>query len=91
MPVDGLACPTHDQAYTHPPAALQVPYSGFAMGARFMDTIAWAHALRTLAFLTTVLPNPRPNCYARNFPPVPSGERLQGWEKVAASAFGQGN
>lgn len=27
----------------------------------------------TLAFMTTVLPNPRPGCYARNFPPVPAG------------------
>jgi DNA mismatch repair protein MutS2 len=48
----------------------QVPYSGFGMGARFMDTVAWAHALRTAAFLVTVLPNPRRGCYARNFPPV---------------------
>jgi hypothetical protein len=52
-----------------------VPYSGFAMGARFMDAIAWTHALRTIAFMITVLPNPRLHCYARNFPPVPSSVR----------------
>lgn len=49
----------------------QVPYSGFGMAARFMDTIAWTHALRTVAFMVTVLPNPRRGCYATNFPPVP--------------------
>lgn len=50
----------------------QVPFSGFGMAARFMDAIAWTHALRTIAFMITVLPNPRPGCYIANFPPVPS-------------------
>lgn len=49
----------------------QMPFSGFGVGARFMDAIAWAHALRTIAFMVTILPNPRPGCYAANFPPVP--------------------
>ncbi|KAI3427203.1 hypothetical protein D9Q98_007139 [Chlorella vulgaris] len=53
----------------------QVPYSGFGMGTRFIDTIAWTHIIRTLAFMTTVLPNPRLRCYARNFPPVPADWR----------------
>jgi hypothetical protein len=55
-----------------------VPYSGFGMGARFINAITWTHALRTIAFLVTVLPNPRPNCYARNFPPVPDSA----WEFI---------
>lgn len=29
----------------------EIPYSGFGIGARFMDTIAWTHALRTIAFM----------------------------------------
>jgi len=49
-----------------------VPYSGFGIGARFMDTIAWSHLIRTFAFMITILPNPRPGCYKANFPPVPS-------------------
>lgn len=57
----------------------QVPYSGFAIGARFIDTIAWSHALRTVAFMITVLPNPRLDCYARSFPPVPNTL----WEFIA--------
>ena len=57
----------------------QVPYSGFGMGARFMDVIAWTHILRTIAFMVTVLPNPQNHCYARNFPPVPSSV----WEFIA--------
>ena len=60
----------------------QVPYSGFFMGARFIDTIAWAHTLRTIAFMVTVLPNPQPNCYARNFPPVPPT-----WREFVAYGF----
>ena len=37
-----------------------------------MDCITLTHTLRTIAFMVTVLPNPQPNCYRRNFPPVPS-------------------
>lgn len=62
----------------------QVPYSGFGMGARFMDAIAWSHALRTIAFMITVLPNPQPGCYAANFPPVP--DTLWGFLSVGFSA-----
>ena len=46
------------------------------MGARLMDAIAWAHALRVLSFMTTVVPNPHPDCYLKNFPPVPPGASL---------------
>jgi hypothetical protein len=49
-----------------------VPYSGFGMASRFIDTIAWSHLIRTFAFMITVLPNPRKGCYVANFPPVPS-------------------
>lgn len=61
-----------------------IPHSGFGIGARFMDTIAWAHFIRTIAFMITVLPNPRTGCYAANFPPVPSSA----WEflKIGFSA-----
>jgi hypothetical protein len=57
----------------------QVPYSGFAMGARFMDVITWTHWLRTAAFMVTILPNPQPHCYRKNFPPVPDSV----WEFIA--------
>ncbi|KAL4447866.1 hypothetical protein ABPG75_005085 [Micractinium tetrahymenae] len=60
----------------------QVPYSGFGMGTRFMETIAWTHLIWTLAFMTTVLPNPRPGCYARSFPPVPAD-----WREFVAIGF----
>jgi len=48
-----------------------VPYSGFGMASRFMDTIAFTHLIRTVAFMITILPNPQTNCYRKNFPPVP--------------------
>lgn len=48
-----------------------VPYSGFGMASRFMDTIAFTHLIRTVAFMITVLPNPQGDCYRKNFPPVP--------------------
>jgi hypothetical protein len=38
----------------------------------------------TLAFMTTVLPNPRPHCYARSFPPVPAGAWRAGAPAAAA-------
>ena len=53
------------------PAYDALPYSGFGMAARFMDTIAFTHLIRTIAFMITVLPNPQLDCYRRNFPPVP--------------------
>jgi hypothetical protein len=49
-----------------------IPYSGFGIASRFIDTIAWSHLIRTVAFMITVLPNPRRGCYQANFPPVPS-------------------
>lgn len=39
---------------------------------------------RTVAFMTTILPNPRPRCYARNFPPVP--DTVRGFVEVGFSA-----
>lgn len=53
------------------PAFDALPYSGFGMASRFMDTIAFTHLIRTVAFMITVLPNPQLDCYRRNFPPVP--------------------
>ena len=50
----------------------QVPFSGFGIATRLIDTISWTHALRTVAFMVTVLPNPQLHCYERNFPPMPS-------------------
>lgn len=49
-----------------------LPRSGFAVGTHFVLTVASARAIRTVAFCLTVLPNPRPGCYARRFPPVPA-------------------
>lgn len=120
----GLPCPV-PSTWPHC-LAVQIPYSGFGIATRFMETVAWTHlircvwpacppacqpeagaavappasssqlpshrpcappsatcpwpppcscALSTLAFMTTVLPNPKRFCYARNFPPVPSGGR----------------
>jgi DNA mismatch repair protein MutS2 len=48
-----------------------LPYSGFGVVTRFVACVAGARAIRTVAFLLTVLPNPRPGCFARRFPPVP--------------------
>lgn len=65
----------------HHPAAtfpLQVPYSGFGMMSRVVLTIAASRVLRVASFMCTVLPNPRPGCYARRFPPVPDGL----WETI---------
>lgn len=53
-----------------------VPYSGFGMATRFLTTVAWTHALRTVAFVITVLPNPRRNCYVRSFALPPEGASL---------------
>lgn len=55
-----------------------IPYSGFGIAARFMDTIAWSHLIRTVAFMITILPNPKKGCYAANFPPVPQSA----WEFI---------
>lgn len=51
----------------------QVPYSGFGVMARVVMTIACSRVLRMACFMCTVLPNPRPGCYQRRFPPVPQG------------------
>jgi hypothetical protein len=63
----------------------QLPYSGFAIATRLIDCIGWSHALRTVAYMITVLPNPRPHCYARRFPPVPDTVwefiKIGMWEK----------
>ncbi|KAI7836099.1 hypothetical protein COHA_010027 [Chlorella ohadii] len=74
--IDGWGVDTHFMLHAFVALAVSVlwdlsPHSGFGMGARFMDTIAWTHLMRTVAFMTTVLPNPKPHCYSRNFPKVP--------------------
>ncbi|KAG2501848.1 hypothetical protein HYH03_000346 [Edaphochlamys debaryana] len=51
----------------------QVPYSGFGIMARAVLTICCSRILRMCCFMSTVLPNPRPGCYAKRFPPVPEG------------------
>jgi DNA mismatch repair protein MutS2 len=51
--------------------SVQVPYSGFGLMSRVVLTIAFSRVLRIACFMTTVLPNPVPNCYNRRFPPVP--------------------
>ena len=57
-----------------------VPYSGFGMCTRFVCCVIGARAIRTVAFLLTVLPNPRPGCYARRFPPVP--DSVSEWLRI---------
>ncbi|GIL95001.1 hypothetical protein Vretimale_1112 [Volvox reticuliferus] len=41
--------------------------------ARVVLTVAASRVLRMACFMATVLPNPRPGCYRRRFPPVPPG------------------
>lgn len=45
---------------------------------RFCATIAAGRLLRVACFMTTVLPNPRPGCYKRRFPPPPEST----WEML---------
>lgn len=45
--------------------------SGFAMAAQVAATVALSRAIRTVSFISTILPNPRYHCYYRKFPPVP--------------------
>ncbi|KAL6753412.1 PAP2 superfamily C-terminal-domain-containing protein [Haematococcus lacustris] len=49
----------------------QMPFSGFGLMSRVVLTIACSRVLRMACFMTTVLPNPQPGCYARRFGPVP--------------------
>ncbi|KAG2448945.1 hypothetical protein HYH02_005702 [Chlamydomonas schloesseri] len=58
----------------------QVPYSGFGIFSRAVLTIAASRVLRMACFMCTVLPNPRPGCYGRRFPPVPATV----WETIKA-------
>ena len=48
-----------------------VPFSGFGMMTRFVAAVVGARAIRTVAFMLTVLPAMYPGCYAHRFPPVP--------------------
>lgn len=54
-----------------PTCSPQVPYSGFGIMSRVVLTICCSRILRVACFMSTVLPSPRPGCYARRFPPVP--------------------
>jgi hypothetical protein len=56
----------------------QIPYSGFGVMSRFCASIAVGRLIRVACFLSTVLPNPRPGCYARRFPPPPDSA----WEAL---------
>ncbi|GFR39788.1 hypothetical protein Agub_g273 [Astrephomene gubernaculifera] len=58
----------------------QVPYSGFGLMSRVVLTHCVSRLLRMACFLSTVLPNPRPGCYRRRFPPPPDGL----WETIKA-------
>lgn len=49
----------------------QVPYSGFQMMSRFLLTCVISRGIRCVCFMLTVLPNPKPGCYMKRFPPVP--------------------
>eukprot|EP00879_Flechtneria_rotunda_P013945 GHRR01014564.1.p1 GENE.GHRR01014564.1~~GHRR01014564.1.p1 ORF type:complete len:201 (+),score=33.85 GHRR01014564.1:1051-1653(+) len=49
----------------------QHPYSGFGVMARFCLTICFSRILRTVCFMSTVLPSPRPGCYRHRFPAPP--------------------
>jgi hypothetical protein len=50
----------------------QVPYSGFGMMSRVLLSVAFSRVIRVACFMSTVLPNPIPGCYARRFPPPPN-------------------
>lgn len=62
---------------------VQVPYSGFGMAGRALAMHAAVRVVRTVAFLSVVMPNARtPRCYAQRFPPVPDGM----WDYFVAGA-----
>jgi hypothetical protein len=46
--------------------------------ARWCAAIAAGRSIRVACFMTTVLPNPRPGCYSRRFPPPPDSA----WESL---------
>jgi DNA mismatch repair protein MutS2 len=62
----------------------QVPYSGFGMMSRFFATTVLGRLVRVAAFCATVLPNPRPGCYKRRFPPPP-----ETWQELVREGFNQ--
>ena len=39
---------------------------------RFVLTLVLSRTVRIVCFMLTVLPSPKPGCYLRRFPPVPS-------------------
>ncbi len=47
---------------------------------RVVLTVCCSRVLRMACFMCTVLPNPRPGCYRRRFPPVPAGL----WDTIRA-------
>lgn len=51
---------------------MQIPYSGFAVASRALLMHCAVRVVRTVAFLSVVIPHPKhTNCYAGKFPPVP--------------------
>mmetsp|Transcript_25348 Transcript_25348/g.68866 ORF Transcript_25348/g.68866 Transcript_25348/m.68866 type:complete len:370 (-) Transcript_25348:415-1524(-) len=58
----------------------QMPYSGFGLFARVALTICFSRIIRVAAFMCTILPNPKPGCYLRRFPPLPPTT----WEIIKA-------
>eukprot|EP00983_Pelagomonas_calceolata_P062518 1147333-Pelagomonas_calceolata.AAC.3 len=57
-----------------------MPYSGFGLFARVALTICFSRIIRVAAFMCTILPNPKPGCYLRRFPPLPPTT----WEIIKA-------
>ncbi|MEW5308031.1 MAG: hypothetical protein WDW38_000020 [Sanguina aurantia] len=61
---------TFGQASVH--GVMVIPFSGFGLMSRVVLCIAASRAVRVVCFMATVLPNPRPGCYSRRFPPPPA-------------------
>jgi hypothetical protein len=50
----------------------QIPFSGFGLFARIVLTVCFSRVIRVGAFMCTILPSPKPGCYMRRFPRLPS-------------------
>ena len=53
----------------------------FAIAARTCATIALARAIRVVSFMLTVVPNPKPGCYNRQFSDAPASYE-DGWHLI---------
>lgn len=51
---------------------VQIPYSGFAVASRALLMHCTVRIIRTIGFLSVVMPHPKhPHCFAGKFPAVP--------------------